>query len=160
MGPSGYPDPQRCTVFGADEAVAFRYDRVENLFVNGVLTGAPFQSESTTDIRIEGPTVGIALSVPFARSFGVYANYAHGFMDVDINQSGLERDFDADYDLAELGVSYTHGTKDFVPFVPLSAATVYAGYRWQHIETDFEEFGADDRTDTTRGFAVGVNLTF
>jgi len=124
---------------------------------------------STSNIDIEGPTIGIAASVPIGRGFGVYATYAHGFMDANIRdvdttppccQDAGTREFDADYDVAEAGFSYTHGMDQLMPHLPLSAATVYAGYRYQAIRTDFEEQGSPDRWAVTRGFAVGVNLTF
>jgi hypothetical protein len=140
----------------------FTADRV----VDGVMdvTGQP-AGTSSSELKIQGPTIGIAGSLPIARGFGIYASYAHGFMDVDLKDIADGTislgDRDAEYDVAELGFSYTRGTKGFIPFAPLSAATVYAGYRWQHIETDFEDDpNREDRTDTTRGFAVGVNLTF
>jgi hypothetical protein len=117
------------------------------------------------EIEISGPTLGIAGSVPIARGFGIYASYAHGFMDVDIKDVDVSPEFrtvsfnfDGDYDVAELGFSYTYGTKGFIPFVPLSAATVYAGYRYQTIETDTENAG--DRKDITQGFAAGLNLSW
>ena len=47
--------------------------------------------------------------------------------------------------------------------MPLSAATVYAGYRYQDIETDFEGLFArpfGNRTDTTKGFVAGINLSW
>jgi len=128
-----------------------------------------------SDIDIEGPTIGIAASVPIGRGFGVYASYAHGFMDAKIRDVNLTTgednrapDKDATYDVAELGFSYTHGTEGLAPHMPLSAATVYAGYRYQNISTEFNEPKLDravdspgqDRSDVTKGFAVGVNLTF
>ena len=123
-----------------------------------------------TDIDIGGPTIGIAGSVPLGRGFGMYATYAHGFMDANIrdvitspccsDDGALDEEFDADYDLAEAGFYYSHGMDRLMPHLPLSAATVYAGYRYQAISTDFEERGFQDRSDVTRGFAVGVNLTF
>jgi len=116
---------------------------------------------SFSNIDIEGPTIGIAGSVPIGRGFGMYATYAHGFMDANIRaNAGTSQEFDADYDVAEAGFSYTHGMDQLMPHLPLSAATVYAGYRYQAISTDFEEQGGQDRSDVTRGFAVGVNLTF
>ena len=42
-----------------------------------------------SDIDIEGPTIGIASSVPIGRGFGVYASYAHGFMDAKIRDVNL-----------------------------------------------------------------------
>lgn len=107
------------------------------------------------DIDIEGPTIGIAASVPFGRGFGVYANYAHGFMDATLRGSG---EFDATYDVAELGFSYTLGTEGLMPHMPLSAATAYAGYRYQLINTEFDDSG--DRADLTNGFAAGLTLSF
>jgi hypothetical protein len=125
---------------------------------------------SFDNIDIEGPTIGIATSVPIGGGFGVYATYAHGFMDAEIrsvvtspccsDDGDQDLEFDADYDVAEAGFSYTHGMDRLMPHLPLSAATVYAGYRYQAISTDFEEQGFQDRSDVTRGFAVGVNLTF
>jgi hypothetical protein len=119
-----------------------------------------------SDISIEGPTIGIAASVPIGRGFGVYASYAHGFMDASIRDGNLTTgadnrapDRDATYDVAELGFSYTHGTEGLAPHMPLSAATVYAGYRYQNIGTQFDE-PTQDRSDVTKGFAVGVNLAF
>lgn len=138
-------------VFTADEIVT------DNLFGTTESRGLPVGT-SSSDIEIKGPTIGIAGSVPIARGFGLYGSYAHGFMDIDFTD---DSDGDADYDVAELGFTYTHGTKELIPFVPLSAATVYAGYRWQHIETDFSDVpNTEDRTDTTRGFVAGVNLSF
>jgi len=123
-----------------------------------------------SNIDIEGPTIGIATSVPIGRGFGVYATYAHGFMDAEIrsvtttpccsDDGDQDLEFDADYDVAEAGFSYTHGMDRLMPHLPLSAATVYAGYRYQAISTDFQEQDSQDRSDVTRGFAVGVNLTF
>ncbi|MGH8566443.1 MAG: hypothetical protein ACREXU_00120, partial [Gammaproteobacteria bacterium] len=124
-------------------------------------------ARSFSDIDIEGPTIGIAASVPIGRGFGVYASYAHGFMEAtirDVQRSPVDQELgggelDATYDVAELGFSYTHGTQGLAPHMPLSAATVYAGYRYQNISTEFDE-PDQDRADVTKGFAVGVNFTF
>ncbi len=136
-----------------------------------LVTGATRRDSQVafSDIDIEGPTIGIASSVPIGRGFGVYASYAHGFMDAEIRDGvrspvpsdtgALDLEFDATYDVAELGFSYTHGMQGLAPHMPLSAATVYAGYRYQNISTEFDE-PAQDRSDVTKGFAVGVNLTF
>jgi hypothetical protein len=62
------------------------------------------------------------------------------------------------YDVAELGFSYTPNMAALLPHLPLSAATIYAGYRYQTIDTDVENAG--DRKDVTQGFAAGLNLTW
>ncbi|MGH8581701.1 MAG: hypothetical protein ACREWG_02725 [Gammaproteobacteria bacterium] len=153
---------------GVDSAVAI------DLNVNGI--NSRQTANLFSDVDVEGPTIGIAASVPIQSGFGIYASYAHGFMDAelrDVNESlgaalaaqlRVNRDFrardtDATYDVAEGGISYTYGTKALLPHMPLSAATAYAGYRYQHISTEFDE-PVQDRSDVTRGFAVGVNLTF
>lgn len=129
----------------------------------------PSFGQEFTDIDIEGPTIGIAASVPIGGGFGIYGSYAHGFMGTDsraVEDNGFEfdrfRDFDTSYNVAEGGFSYTHGVERLMPHLPLSAATVYAGYRYQRISTDFGERGPEfqDAGDVTEGFAVGVNLTF
>ena len=43
--------------------------------------------------------------------------------------------------------------------LPLSAATDDAGYRYQFISTEFDE-PFQDASDITKGFAVGVKLSF
>ena len=65
--------------------------------------------------------------------------------------------------LAEGGFTYTYGA-DYLPaWMPLSAATVYAGYRYQDFDTEtgsFGNFNDEKIRDVTKGFAVGVNLSF
>ena len=122
-----------------------------------------FSEPFSEKIEISGPTLGIAASVPIAHGFGIYASYAHGFMDVDIRmqnptlvstrpEGGGEfspgqpssLDTDADYDVAELGFSYTPNMTALLPHLPLSAATVYAGYHYQTIKTNIgasQDFG-------------------
>lgn len=141
-----------------------------------------FSESFSEEIEISGPTLGIAASVPIVHGFGIYASYAHGFMDVDIMGQNpmfggisavggealpgqpFSSDTDADYDVAELGFSYTPNMAALLPHLPLSAATVYAGYRYQTIETDigasanFRDRG--DRRDITQGFVAGLNLTW
>lgn len=55
---------------------------------------------------------------------------------------------------------YTHGVERLMPHMPLSAATVCAGYRYQRISTDFDQPDVQDAGDVTEGFAVGVNFSF
>ena len=72
-------------------------------------------SREFTDVDIEGPTIGIAASVPIGSGFGMYGSYAHGFMDTKIRtvfgegdfDIGTSPDFDTSYNVAELGFTYT-----------------------------------------------------
>jgi len=136
-------------------------------FTNRLQPEESFVGREFTDVAIEGPTIGIAASVPIGRGFGMYGSYAHGFMHTDsraVDDDGLEfdrdRDLDTTYNVAELGFTYTHGVEGLMPHMPLSAATVYAGYRYQRISTDFDQPDVQDAGDVTEGFAVGVNFSF
>ncbi|MBA2593767.1 MAG: hypothetical protein M3495_05415 [Pseudomonadota bacterium] len=138
--------------------------------INDITLGTTFAFRETTDIDIEGPTIGIAASVPIGGGFGMYGSYAHGFMDTKsrsvfrgdfgVFDAGSTPDFDTTYNVAELGFTYTHGVERLMPHMPLSAATAYAGYRYQRISTDFDQPDTQDAGDVTEGFAVGVNLSF
>jgi len=130
-----------------------------------------FAFREFTDIDIEGPTIGIAASVPIGGGFGMYGSYAHGFMDTKIRSvfrifdffvvdNGTSAELDTTYNVAEVGFSYTHGVERLMPHMPLSAAHGYAGYRYQRISTDFDELNVQDAGDVTEGFAVGVNFSF
>jgi hypothetical protein len=146
-----------------------------NIKTNFTITNSFTTSSGTTpldpqtgfsEIKNSGPTLGIAGSVPIAHGFGIYASYAHGFMDVDSKDVSVSPqpgessfDFDADYDVAELGFSYTPNMAALLPHMPLSAATIYAGYRYQTIEADIPE-PEGDRKDITQGFVAGLNLTW
>jgi hypothetical protein len=110
--------------------------------------------------------VGLIATVPIGRGFGVYGNFAYGFLEADFLDATGEEISDEQsqpYILAEGGFTYTHGA-DYLPaWMPLSAATVYAGYRYQDIDTETDSFGDlndEESRDVTKGFAIGVNLSF
>jgi hypothetical protein len=137
--------------------------------LDGVGQQSSSSALSSSKIKISGPTIGISGSAPMAYGFGLYANYAHGFMDSDITELRpgttatvpVAATFDAEYDVAEFG--FTYNTKEWLPHMPLSVATVYAGYRYQDIETEFEGLFAmpfGNRKDTTKGFVAGINLSW
>jgi hypothetical protein len=135
---------------------------------------------------IAGPIVGFAGAVPMKWGFSLYSSFAYGFMKnesdffeirtrglLDVPGSG-DDDRDSQYWLVETGIAYTHNLQNLPVNLLLSSATVYAGYRHQHIETD--DVGicsssnaniclpggntADDGLDITRGMVIGVNLSF
>jgi hypothetical protein len=133
----GYKEIDQTTDQGFTETKNF-YDS------NGVLTGTNTRSVSGTGkININGPFIGFAGSAPFGNSgFGMYGSYAHGFMDTDITDSGEPtHTYDADYDVAELAVFYAPDIKQYIkqwlPQIPLFGTSLYLGYRFQNIETEF-----------------------
>ncbi len=152
-------------------AILGGYKRIQQNFVQNVTNTVTdlfgtntFSGTFNNSINVTGPTIGIAGSVPIGSGFGMYANYAHGFMNVDINDGFGELAADATYDVAELGFTYTYGMSNLPVYMPLSAASIYAGYRWQNFETKFDANAfspvSSTRSDTTRGFVVGLNLSW
>jgi hypothetical protein len=135
-------------------------DQKLTLFQLTTTTTPPSSSSRTANARIKlnGPIIGISGSAPFGKTdFGLYASYAHGFMDADITDPGEPTATrDAAYDVMEFAFIYAPGIKRWLPQMPLSGTTLFAGYRYQNIETEIPNAG--DRTDTTRGFIAGLNL--
>jgi hypothetical protein len=137
-----------------------------------------FSNESETEIS--GPFVGLVTSAPIGRGFGIYGLFAYGFLESNFEQvrdrfTSLKGDVTEEgaldrgdeesqpYILLEGGFSYTHAMDHLPAYLPLSLATVYAGYRYQDFDTDtgtFGNFNDNEARDVTRGFAVGVNLTY
>ncbi len=147
--------------------------RQDQLFTTTTSGGRANSTEVTgSELDISGPIIGLAASVPLGNGFGLYGNYAHGFMDAGVRDFNVtfpsrsaagEVSRDASYDLAEVGFTYTHGLQNLPVHLPLTSASAYAGYRYQAFETDTSASingqGAQ-RSDTTRGFVVGVNLVW
>lgn len=138
------------------------------------------QKFGTADFDFDGPTIGFVAAVPVKYGFSLYTNFGYGFLEVDsatfartdedfggslgpLPNFALDDDRESSYWLVEAGVAWTYNMKEVVPHLLLNAATVTLGYRHQQVET--EGVGApfnndDDGIDTTRGVALGVNLTF
>ena len=115
--------------------------------------------QNFSNFKYSGPIVGILGTAPIAYGFGLYGNFAYGWMTMDAPaRSGLN-DKSASYVLAELGFLYTYAPKD-KSIGPLNAATVTLGYRYQSVQTDDVINTGEEGTDTTKGLVLGLNLTF
>jgi hypothetical protein len=141
-------------------------------------TGKPLKFAGTNSKnKFSGPTIGISGSVPINDSgLGLYGSYAHGFMDFKFDEyQGADgkitgaSDNGADYDVAEFGITYTPNLNSLSANLPLSSASVFAGYRYQRIRYDINSFDfisnksndlIKNATDTTQGFVAGVNFAF
>ncbi|MCI0562267.1 MAG: hypothetical protein MN733_27590, partial [Nitrososphaera sp.] len=135
------------------------YKDIEQTFVDTItfIGEPPIVTEpSTTDIS--GPTLGLVGSAPIGSGFGVYGSFAYGFLESEFE--GISEDFDTPYVVAEGGVTYTHNITHVPAYMPLSAATVFAGYRFQSYDTEDVTTSGEDGVDEAKGFVVGVNLTF
>ncbi|MEQ1638380.1 MAG: hypothetical protein ABL903_17010, partial [Methylococcales bacterium] len=115
----------------------------------------PFGDSRDFDRNIDGALLGISLAAPLTHGFGAYFNYTHGFMTTML--CGCEGvTFDGDYDLMEGGVAYALNGKLIPAGVPLSSATLFAGYRYQYLTLSDDS----NYSDITQGFAAGLNLSF
>jgi hypothetical protein len=129
-----------------------------------------YQSESVSEG--DGLTLGIATSASIGGGFGVYGNFAYGWLESEdsVQESsytieGEEKEslvsrpsisFDNNYLVGEMGLAYSFRFKN----PTINAASIYAGYRFQRYE--FEDVIASGQTarDSTDGFVLGVNIVF
>lgn len=123
----------------------------------GIVKDNVYAPEITNTVfDVGGPLLGISLSAPLTNGFGAYFNYMHGFMDVNYDDNGTSKSSDGNYDLVEGGLAYAINGEMLPAGVPLSSATLFAGYRYQSINVSDIKGG----NDTTQGFATGINLSF
>jgi hypothetical protein len=123
-----------------------------------------------SDSEGNGVTLGLIGSVPLGRGFGLYGNFAYGWLETDeyfsssteINGKTIEVpeapsfSHDNNYYLGEMGLAYSPRFKTHA----INAASFYLAYRFQHY--DFEDAIASGQTarDSTDGLVLGVNLSF
>jgi len=109
--------------------------------------------------RPAGPVLGASASAPLTGTLALYGNLGLGRLKTPGKSAdGKEVVFDADYQLAEVGLSWALPIDRFV-----SAMNLTAGYRMQVLVSknagkDSQE-GRDAR-DLTQGFAVGLTMRF
>lgn len=163
----GYKDITRKNTYISTPNTSLRFVDSSGNLVPGTTTSNFPGRTGTSFINddISGLTLGIAGSAPIWNGFGIYATYAHGFLGGtstlrDVTGQVSTSDLKVAYDLGELGFSYTQGTSQLFPHMPLSAATFYAGYRYQRLDVNIKGSNFNNRTDTTQGFVMGLNLAF
>ena len=74
----------------------------------------------------------------------------------------------ANYDVAEIGFSYSPNVDFLTAHVPVNSASIFAGYRYQRLQYDISLNSSTgkssslvkDATDTTQGFVSGINIGF
>jgi len=118
--------------------------------------------------NFSGPTLGLVGSLPLDYGFGLYGSYAHGFLVWDTSpvysSSYLHNSSGADYDVAELGVTYSPNMEALSAHLPLESAAVFAGYRYQRFQWDWNDTVNNvqykNLSNTNYGFISGVNFAF
>lgn len=134
------------------DATLFRLNAITGARASGAIIEDHFNN------KITGPMVGLVGSVPIGNRFGLYGNFAYGFLSTDFFSGGVEEGTrDTPYYLAEGGVSYAFATPDTMKY--LKALTAYVGYRNQTFYRK-DVANGQDATDTTQGFVAGLNLSF
>ncbi|MEQ1635284.1 MAG: hypothetical protein ABL903_01255 [Methylococcales bacterium] len=145
------------------KSVRQHFDIQNSFSTQNLLTGRTTDANTENKqyiFDLDGPLLGLALSAPMAHGFGTYFNYMHGFMTEHHSDSNTGQGVSsaADYNLIEGGLSYSLDG-NFIPAgTPISAAAIYAGYRYQWIEVQSDENRGNK--DITQGFAAGLNLAF
>jgi len=108
------------------------------------------QKAGEFDYQLGGPTIGVSATAPVQGGFSLYGNLGLGWM----KKSGGNVDFDADYQLSELGVAYNLGLSGMP-----RGLTFTLGYRIQVLNSKDALPGQDAR-DLTQGFAFGLLAVF
>jgi len=109
----------------------------------------------TDDKETKGFTLGIASVVPLQGRFGLYGNFAFGWLETTSNIGS----YDSNYYLGEMGFLYSHKLESITA---LHAASIHLGYRFQAIDDNLPVKNSEIRgaVDSTEGFVLGVNLSF
>jgi len=109
-------------------------------------------------VTYKGPILGLIGTVPVGNGFGLYGNFAYGWMTLNAGGYAGIQNRNAIYISADGGVSYSYGLKHLVGF-PMSASA-FAGYRYQGIKVS--NLGAQNQaaSDYMAGFVTGLNLAF
>jgi hypothetical protein len=121
-----------------------------------------------TRVTYAGPTIGLSGAAPIGHGFGLYGNFTYGWLGANFRSStdslvsDVDRVNNVDYYVGELGLTYSHLLRDMPVYMPLSAATAYAGYRYQSYESHLARSASNGNNpkDTVQGFVAGVNLAF
>jgi hypothetical protein len=135
-----------------------------NRFANRDCLGTAPQAATVT---YAGPTLGISGAAPIGKGFGLYGNFAYGWLAAnyraDSRAGGDKGVTDVDYYVGELGLTYTHLMKSLPIHLPLTSATAYAGYRYQTYESTLRErnlANGNNPKDVVQGFVAGFNLAY
>lgn len=127
------------------------YKDIEQKFSSNLLGSIP-------NITYKGPFLGLMGSVPIGNGFGLYGNFAYGWLFGNAGGYAGVGNRDVEYILADGGLSYTYQF-NAAGALPLYAS-LFAGYRFQLL--DIENIGPRHKnaSDYTRGFVTGLSIAF
>ena len=124
------------------------------LFAPGVAATVGYkrvgQKAGDFDYQLGGPTIGLSATAPLQGAFSLYGTLGLGRM----KKAAGNVDFDADYQLSEVGLAYNLGLSG----IP-RGLTFTLGYRIQVLNSKDALPGQDAR-DLTQGFAFGLLAVF
>lgn len=141
-------------------ALTAGYKDIRQKFTNISLSVNTTTSLPLNDAVVEysGPFVGLIGLVPIGKGFGLYGNFAYGWLNFDGHGYAGVDNRDTIYILADGGISYTYNLKEIASF-PLSVSA-FAGYRYQSLEVDDVGASHSKVSDYTKGFVTGINMSF
>lgn len=132
-------------------ALTAGYKDIQQKFVSSVIGSIP-------NLTFKGPFLGLLGTVPIGNGFGLYGNFAYGWLFGNAGGFAGINSRDTEYILADGGLSYTYRF-NAAGALPLYAS-LFAGYRFQLL--DVENIGQRHKnaSDYTRGFVTGLSLAF
>lgn len=131
-------------------------------YLSTVIDGETINGFSRGKATYAGPTLGGVFSVPLGKGLGAYGQFAYGWLNANttFEPTNFEIDY-VDYYIGELGLLYSHNMKNFPVSLPVTAATIFAGYRMQSYDSHIKNAANDSpNNDLVKGFVSGVNFAF
>ena len=129
-------------------ALTVGYKQVKQTYNDLDLTTNAINYSSWT--KYSGPIVGISGGGSLGAGFAFYGNFSFGVLKGEFE--GDPKTFNANYSSTELGIAYR----------PVSFLSLLVGYKYQTIDSKLTDpaFNNQVALDVTKGFILGLNLTF
>ena len=139
-------------------AVTAGYKDILQSFNTQSYLGNAVVYNSNVEVSYQGAILGLVGSVPIGNGFGLYGNFAYGWLDGNFGGYAGINNRDANYVLADGGIAYSYSLRN-VSALPMSLSA-FAGYRYQSIEVNRLGGTNSNANDYTKGFVTGINMTF
>jgi hypothetical protein len=104
--------------------------------------------------KLSGPVVGVSAAAPLGGAFALYGSFGYGWLKTPAKKNINAVEFDADYQLGEVGLAYSLATGSVA-----KTLTFTMGYRSQVFSSKDAAPGQDGR-DLTHGLTLGVVAKF
>jgi hypothetical protein len=104
--------------------------------------------------KLSGPVAGVSATAPLGGAFALYGSFGYGWLKTPAKKNVNDIEFDADYQLGEVGLAYSLATGSVTKML-----TFTMGYRTQVFSSKDAAPGQDGR-DLTHGLTLGLVARF